>query len=412
MAEDPLKEDDSTTANYLYFDSAIRHQIGIRRFTAGEVKRLTEMIQESDRDFIKIIRGELADLIGKNVSFQSKAFKQLIDLIKEKRAVTMDRFRRMVRKTLSELAKSEVDFEFRMIESALPVDIPVKKVSQETASAVIGSAVIAIAVNQGRTMEQWLDIFQDSDQQKIVEAIQLGYSQGQSVNDIARRIAGTKANNFTDGILSINRRNAEAIVRTSINSISNQAREKVWEANSDIIKALRWTSVLDGRTSAICRSRDGMYVALRGTLPKGFPKLEPPDARPPAHVNCRSVMVAVFDDVSIAQQMGDRPFVRDARTRRKREMDFRREAREQGVSVQEIRSQWAQENIGRIPATTTYNEWLKRQPAEFQAEVLGKTKSELFRRGKISLDQFTDRSGNELTLAQLKKTRPEVFNLN
>jgi len=134
-------------------------------------------------------------------------------------------------------------------------------------------------------------------------------------------------------------------------------------------------------------------------------------------------MIAIFDPDGIADKMGERPMVRDARTRRMREKDFRADARnkvgekrwknlnakERNAEIRTVRRAWAKENIGTVPAKTTYQEWLKKQPVGFQDEVLGKTKGQLFRKGDVTLDRFVDKRGAELTLQQLAKTRPASF---
>lgn len=237
-------------------------------------------------------------------------------------------------------------------------------------------------------------------------------------------VVGTRGNRFSDGILAINRRSAEAVVRTAVNHVSNAAREAFWQENEEVIQAVRWTSTLDGRTSAICRGRDGRFAPVGDDeLPSSLPRLKPENARPPAHPNCRSVMVAVVDALAIAEQVPDRPFVRDPRTRRQREIDFRADARsnigrsawsrlseaQRRAEIAKIKRAWARKNIGRVPGTLSYNDWLKRQPVSFQNEVLGITKAKLFRNGDITLDQFLDRRGNELTLEQLALTKPELF---
>ena len=205
-------------------------------------------------------------------------------------------------------------------------------------------------------------------------------------------------------------------MRTGVNHISNVSREAVWDANSSVITALRWTATLDGRTSAICRGRDGAVAPVGSNpLPAGARKLEPPGARPPAHVNCRSVMIAILYGQGIADILVDRPFVRDTRTRKFREKDFRTETREaigadgwKALSVQERNAAinnskrvWAERVTGRVPASQTYDEWLRRQPKEFQDDVLGIKKAGAFR-GGLHLDQFLDANGRELTLTQLK----------
>ena len=74
-----------------------------------------------------------------------------------------------------------------------------------------------------------------------------------------------------------------------------------------------------------------------------------------------------------------------------------------------MRADWARKHIGEVPAQTNYPEFLKRQAVEFQEDVLGKTKATLFRKGDLSLDEYVDSVGNEITLKQLAATKPEAF---
>ena len=106
---------------------------------------------------------------------------------------------------------------------------------------------------------------------------------------------------------------------------------------------------------------------------------------------------------------GKRPFVTDTRGRTQREIDFRREARTSGRSIQEVRAEWARDRVGRLPAETTYQDWLSRQKASFQDEVLGPTRGKLFRGGGLTLDRFVANSGRRLTLDELKALHPKAF---
>jgi hypothetical protein len=58
---------------------------------------------------------------------------------------------------------------------------------------------------------------------------------------------------------------------------------------------------------------------------------------------------------------------------------------------------------GPVDGRTTYQSWLKRQDAEFQNEVLGVERAELFRSGRVTLDRFVDDQGVTLTLKQLRE---------
>lgn len=348
------------------------------------------MLQKADADLTEQLRARLGRLANGNRSdFTTERLKKLLQDVKDARIAAVKELYSTARLTMGDLSKNEVKFEQKMLQTAIPVEVGFATVQAATLKAAVFSQPF-----QGKILKDWFTDLARSDLRRLQQTIQLGIVEGQTTDQIVRSVIGTRKNNYVDGILSSTRREAEAVVRTALNHTSNAARETVWDANKDIIKELRWTSTLDGRTSAICRARDGEVYPIDS------------GPRPPAHPNCRSIMVAVIDGVGV---VGDRPFVTDTRTRGEREIDFRAMAKEQGISISSIRKAWASQNIGQIPAETTYQEWLSRQSAAFQDEVLGRTKGALFRRGGLTLDQFVDRSGNELTLEELFQTTPWAF---
>jgi len=77
-------------------------------------------------------------------------------------------------------------------------------------------------------------------------------------------------------------------------------------------------------------------------------------------------------------------------------------ASERRAKVKAKRDAWADENIGSTPSNVTYQDWIKRQPAKFQDEVLGPTRARLFREGGVPLDKFVDASGKQYNLDQLR----------
>jgi hypothetical protein len=107
--------------------------------------------------------------------------------------------------------------------------------------------------------------------------------------------------------------------------------------------------------------------------------------------------------------VGSRPYVTDTRTAKQRKIDFEEMASETGRSVQDVRTAWANENIGHVSAATTYEKWLASQDVKFQDSVLGKAKGKLFREGGLRLDDFVDASGKELTLKELREMNPAAF---
>lgn len=394
------------TANEEYLDAVLRHQIGIRRYAGGEIKRLIEILERADAELVDKLRKKLPQFAEQPHNPRSDRWKELLRGIRALRQALIQEQATAIKAQLQAFANSESDREWALLQASIPIEYAFAKPQPSTIRALIDSKPF-----HGKLLKEWFEQLRQSDQARLIQAVQLGIVQGESTDDIVRRIVGTKAHKFTDGILSITRREATTITRTAINHISNAAREQVWQEpeNAEIISVLIWNSVLDGRTSAICRARDGHAAptTTTGTIPPGLPKLEPPGARPPAHLNCRSVMVAYIDGVAL---VGNRPTITDVRTRKTREIDFRIEAKRQGRPIQEIRREWARNNIGSVPANVTYQEFLMRQSDTFQDQVLGKAQAKLFRSGKIRLDQFVDRAGNELTLEELNGDHPRPAN--
>lgn len=389
------------TINEMYRDAALRHQIGVRRYSSGVAMKVSNLLEKADADLTEKLRKRLLQFNGKPVDVTSERWTSLLGDIRALRSETIKTLSNTVTPELIDLGQHEAEGELATLNSIVPLEVEFAAVSAAQLRAIATETPF-----NGHLLKDWFDTLEQSDQKALVQTLQIGMVQGEPVDDIVRRIVGTRANKYTDGVLSITRRNAQAVVRTAINHVSNTARNYIWEENPTIIGAKIWSATLDGRTSAICRARDGHGTPNgKGELPTGIAPLDPPTVRPPAHVNCRSTMVAYIDGTGL---VGNRPFVTDVRTRKKREIDFKKMAKEQGRPIQEIRAEWAAKNVGQVPASTTYQEFLSRQSKEFQDNVLGPTKARIFREGKLKLDQFVDRSGNELSLTQLKELHPQL----
>lgn len=414
---DKIPDDQDLTANVLLFDSVLRHQIAVRRMTTTQVASLITALARADRELVARLRSGLGD---------KERTRRLLRSLADLREEAMGQLRLGLVDDLRGIADIEIRFEMEAMRDALPIKFQLNEVDVDKVITSILNEPFNTGERTAHSLEAWFKQLTSSDQARVMGAVQLGLVQGEDISTIARRIAGTRANGFADGVLAVSRRAAESIVRTAVNHVSNAARESVWDANSDILAGIKWTATLDGRTTPICQSRDGKVATIGGKpIPKGSKALVPDGARPPAHPNCRSIMVGIFSDEAIAATLGTRPFVRDARTGKQRRRDFRKDAREnvgeaewkkldrggrESLIAQERRA-WTQKNVGTVPREVTYEQWLRRQPAAFQDDVLGDARGALFRRGEVSLDRFVDRTGRNLTLKELAAMDPKIFTL-
>lgn len=394
----------SRTAQDQLRDAVLRQAVELRRYSLGLATRIANLLAAADAELSAGLTAKLARFEGRQaaVNLRGEAWAAILMEITEARAESIRKAERATRAELIQLGVLEAEGELDAFKMSIPLEVTFAAPSVDQLRAIVSARPF-----QGRFLRDWFRELEAQDGARVKSAIQLGMVQGEPIPDIVRRLVGTKRNMYADGILSITRRDATAVVRTAVNHVSNVARGYVWDANADIILARIWTATLDGRTSAVCRARDGHGVPVGdNALPLSIPKLTPPGARPPAHINCRSIMTAILSPEGL---IGDRPFVVDTRTPDRRRIDFREEAKRTGRTEKAVRDQWTAENIGRLPAATTYNDFLSRQSAAFQDEVLGPTRGKLFRTGKITLDEFVDRRGSELTLEQLAQRRPDVF---
>lgn len=379
------------TANERLFDETVRRKVALLRLERGEADRVEALLREMERDLLDQIGGRLAG------GYTSERLEALLVSVKDLLESRLGQAVDLITETMAELAAEEAAWEVSAIERVSPVQISLAAVSLDQVRALAGDAV------QGLSIARWFEGINAQTAQRVERQLRLGIAEGETLDQLVRRIRGTRANAFKDGVLEATRRDAEAITRTGISEASTAARSLVWEANADVILCLRWTSVLDGRTTPICQSRDGHVrpATDEGSIPDEVtdPRLDPPSARPPAHINCRSILVAVIDAAGI---VGNRPYVADDRVRERREAQFRQEAKKRGVPIQQVRKEWAQERVGQVPAKVTYEEWFSKQTVAFQQGVLGPARFKLYRQG-MKLGAFVDNSGRRLTIQELRE---------
>lgn len=251
----------------------------------------------------------------------------------------------------------------------------------ETVSAVSGVSFVlpapvqlVAAVNarpfNNKLLKDYLKSFSKEQAKAVRNAVALGFYEGKPTPEIVRGIIGTKAQGFKNGTLHMSRTSAERMVRTALAHTSSVARNKSYEDNSSLIPYYEWVSTLDGKTSSICRSRDGkVWQVNKGPLP-------------PAHINCRSTTSPLFkSDVKV-----------------------------DGKKLIKLDQGGTRASIdGQVSADLNYNDWLKKQSKSFQVDVLGKDKTELFRKGDITMNKFVNDKGMMLTLDQLKTKYPRSW---
>lgn len=343
------------TANSLIRTAEISHQIGLARLTARQQRDALEALSEVEQKIVRLL------LDSDRTDFSRGRLERLLKAVRRVMHGEYDSLTKAALKDLHELAGYEGQFQADLFKRTLPVNLNFIVPSDDQ----LWGAVLAREFN-GRLLEQWFADLEADAILRVQRTLRQSFVDGSTIEEMIRAIRGTRATGFTDGILQSNRAAVRTLVRTAVNHTAQIARHRMYKRNERFLKGVQWLAVLDGRTSAICRSLDGSV----------FPVDDGP--RPPAHPNCRSAVVPI---VKSWRQLG----LKDLPPATRASMN------------------------GQVPEDETYQTWLKKQPVAFQDDVLGKTKGRLFRRGGLTLDKFVDETGQEYNLRELRAREKEAF---
>lgn len=349
------------TVNEELLDSAVDHAVDFTRYNNGVVRRIIAVLNRADKDLFEQLTAALDRLPAE--SFTVERLDMLLQSVRRLNESAYTALQSELQVELKELVSFESSYQLSLFKNVLPVQVVVAAVNVEQ----VYSAALARPF-QSRLLSEWAKSIEADRMVRIRDALRMGYVENQTIGQMVTRLRGTRARGYEDGLLEIDRRNAAAIVRTATAHTANFTRQRFYEENESLIKGLKWVSTLDSRTSPVCRARDGQV----------FPVNSGP--RPPAHWNCRSCMSPVT-----------------------------KSWRELGIDLEDLPPSTRASMNGQVPEDMTYQDWLRKQSAARQDDILGKSKGLLFRKGELPLERFVDRNGKELTLVQLREKHAEAF---
>ena len=328
-------------------DAVTRHQVFIMRYSQGR-ERLAD-------DYVEKLIEAVTERLGADIATVSPArLDQIIAEVAEEIKSQSEEYEKSVVDEMLEFIGYESEFNVNLLENAaaaVAVTAP--------ALAILQAAMLLrrmpLEPDRSYTINEALQEYSGRKSRQIVQTIRDGVTLGQTSEEITSNIKN---------LTKLQQRQAATLARTVTNYTSVQAREVVMRENPDITNSYRWIATLDGRTSLICASRDQQIFKESNESPK-----------PPAHFNCRSTIAPVVE----------------------------------GDSADQFRAALAGSGAQQVSKSTRYETWLRRQSRAFQTEVLGVTRAKLFREGRISIGRFVDAQGATLTLDQLRKLEPMVF---
>lgn len=339
-------------------DATARHQVFLQRYAGSQAKQIL--------GFVNNLQKKITSLMPKEDTLTKARYVKLIDNFKDYSSSLNKSMVNGVTKNLKELATYEAKFTGRLVNQAansskvgFETVVPSTSQLHEAAFASIMDSTIGKSGLPGKTVGETLEQYGFKVAGTIINSIRQGYATGTPTHSIVKEIedyVGT----------ALVRNQINSVARTVTNYVANSAKESFYKENDDLITGYQVVATLDDSTSFECMALDGQV----------FDK-EDFDA-PPYHWNCRSTYIGVID-------------------------------KQYNVSTPDaVRPSKNEDGTEEVNAGTTYNSWLKEQSKEFQDEVLGPTRGEMFR-GGASVQSFVDSNYQPYSIEELK-TKDEQHN--
>ncbi len=330
-------------------DDTLRHAHYLERYKSGVVKKIVALLNKgNDKYYAQIYRSKIENLNRRDVD---KLFVRLKKSIKAGYKPVIA----LLDAEIKDLGQAESKWQKKIIDGLVPIDLDWEAPSEEQIYASVRARPF-----EGLLLRDWYQGLEDGAFRRIKQNIMQGYVEGQTTDQIVR--------NIRDVSEGRTRRAAETAVRTALAHTSNIARNESYRRNKRVIKAIEWVATLDNRTTAICRARDG----------KVYPYNKGP--RPPAHAGCRSTTIPVLKSL-----------------------------RQLGIKADEVPNKSTRASMnGQVSDELNYDGWLRKQPVEFQDDVLGVQKGRLFRKG-LTMERFVDKGGREFTLKELETREAQIW---
>ncbi|HLP30535.1 MAG TPA: phage minor head protein, partial [Geothrix sp.] len=359
--------------------SILAHQVDLLRYEAGLRRDIRDMLIELGRDLNRALIGSGVDT--PRTDWQRARMRSLS---KEAEKVIQETFG-----TISEAHLGEMGGLVRVssagvvsaINEALGASIMVPpKWTAEQLAAIVGNTMI-----EGAPSATWWERQAHGLSEKFADTIRQGLLRGENIAQLRDRIMpldipGVDAVGKVDlrripaqgrGVIWDARRNAEALVRTSVISLAGEAHLSAYEANADIMAGYQWCSTLDSRTTPICRALDGLRWDMNfDPIGHGFPY-----PGPTAHWGCRSFTLPVTKTWE--------ELAREAHGNSKLAKDLDKVEPGQRASMG-----------GPVSGDLTYEGWFDTLKKAQQEDILGPKRYALWKQGKLAFQDMVDQTGN------------------
>ncbi len=353
------------SVNDKILDEIIGHSVDLQRLEASVKLRIRKELK-------KLEKGLVDELNNSNIwdaRREQTRQKRLKALLKQTKETIKSAYKTISKEhlaTLTGVASLAEKQAVKAINKAINFELTSVSMSKQMLKAIASDTLF-----EGAPSKEWWARKGEAFHARFADTIRQGMMRGDDTKTITINLMGTAKNKFKDGALAPNYRSAEALVRTSIQSVANEARLMTYADNDDVIKEIEWVSTLDSRTTQTCMALDGLKWKNPSREPVGH---STPFVGTTAHWGCRSTQVPVTKSWEELGAKGD---------------------------FNEIPESTRASMDGQVSSKLSYEGWLKGKSESFQREALGAKKFDLWKKGELKFTDMVNQSGNALTVEQI-----------
>lgn len=346
------------------FDYAIQSQIATGRYSNQVAYDILALLNDADAEILAKL-----EKLGDSKRFTPARLRALLKEIRQMVSESYAGAHEQIKGDMAAFADHVATDTVELLATQAPVAYNVVRATAEQLESIVSTVPVIVGPKKKLLLEEIFSSLAAGKEEDIRGAIRLGMVQGESIPDLVKRLRGTRAAQYKDGVLNVSRRHAETMCRTITNSVGNQAAHAVYVNNSAVVKGHTVIVALDGRVCGICWPYSG----------KSYPLNDGPSL--PQHCSCRCYYLPQT-----------------------------RSFKELGVDIDEMPPSFRASSRGLVQADISFPEWFKGTSEKEQRSILGAKRYQLYTDGKMPLKSFVDSKNELYSLDELKEKNRTIFN--
>lgn len=329
-----------STPNRRLLSASIAHQAALLRYGSGLARELVATLDAADDELLAYLARRLRVILGLTPLVQRAEVAKLNASLAAINAAAFEEVETVLLGAAAGLVLAEESWQSRLLAAVAGAAAAVT-LSRVAREAIVGRYIL------GRTIPEQVDDMAAARLLRLERAIGTGISTGAPWAEVVTAVEGTRAAGMADGALQKARDGLLAAAKTDVVAVAGETRRVVSE-ESGVVRVEYWSSVLDDKTTPVCRANSGATRPIGARVwSNGY------EGDWPAHYGERSVIVDLVE--------------------------------------------------AEVPNILTFPEFLAEQTEDEQRRILGVGRWQLWRDGRVTIDRFVDDSGRTISLDELRR---------